>query len=562
MKPAAPRVTIGVTCHNAQGTIRRALSSAAAQEYPDFEILVVDDASEDESAQIIADFAAEDPRIRFVRHENNKGYPAALNTILRNAAGEFVAFFDDDDESAPARLRQQIERLQAFEARSLQQMVFCYTNRAVVRPGKSDPDHVTRAIGRSPPEPHGTEVADFLLWEARTPGTTWGAFGSCTLMARKADFEALKGFDEAFRRCAEWDLAIRAAFRGAYFIAVDAPLVTQYKTPTADKSGTTPLRYALLLRDKHRDYLESRGMVRAADAMARCRFYYARGDRWRSRFFKALGCVFAPRTVLAEEIKLRFSRLLDRLCDTAARVRFLSVFLGGYPQSLFYLARAKLNPQIRAVGRYKGRFFSFRRCDVLAIREVLHHQEYAFLTPLLKRVENPVILDLGAHIGLFALWALSVNPGADITSVEASPSTFRVLEDNTKRSASANWRAINRAAWRDGESVGFMDEGEGMSRRVCAQGKTSVEGISLSPLLADRAHIDLMKIDIEGAEEVFLCDDPGVRAALDKVGALVIELHGNACDINKVRALLADRFPDIKEMPGRKSSKPLLYCRT
>lgn len=299
MTSAAPRVTIGVTCHNAQGTIRRALSSAAAQDYPDFEIVVVDDASEDQSAQIIADFAAEDSRIRFVRHEKNKGYPAALNTILKNAGGEYIAFFDDDDESAPDRLRQQMERLKSFEAAHSRQMVFCYANRAVVRPGQSDPDHVTRAIGRSPPEPHGTEVADFLLWEARTPGTTWGAFGSCTLMARKAHFEVLGEFDEAFRRCAEWDLAIRAAFRGAYFIAVDAPLVTQYKTPTPDKSGTMPLKYALLLRHKHRDYLESRGMVRAADAMARCRFYYARGDRWRSRVFMLFACLLSSRILYA-----------------------------------------------------------------------------------------------------------------------------------------------------------------------------------------------------------------------------------------------------------------------
>lgn len=557
---ALPRITIGVTCHNAQDTVARALRSAVAQTYPDFEILVVDDASTDDSARIITDFAATDPRIRLIRHERNKGYPAALNTVLRHATGAFVAFFDDDDESAPERLSRQIERLQAFESSHPDAIVFCYANRAVMRPGETRAHHVTLAIGRTPPEPCGPGVADFLLWEAQEPGFTWGAFGSCTMMARKAHFEGLGGFDEDFRRCAEWDLAIRGAFRGAFFIAVDAPLVTQYKTSTPDKAGSKPLTYALKLRHKHREYLKSRRMIRAADAMARCRFHYACGNRWRSRVFKALACLCAPRALLLPEIRTRFARLQNRLGDTVARAGFLSLVLGGYFRAVFYLARTKLNPQMKATGGYKNYVFTFRRCDVLAIREVLHHQEYAFLTPLLKRIENPVIVDAGAHIGLFALWALSVNPGADITSVEASPSTFRVLEENTKRNAPARWRAINRAAWRDGESVGFMDEGEGMSRRVCAQGKTSVEGMSLSTLLADRAHIDLMKIDIEGAEEVFLCDDPGVRAALGKVRALVIELHGNACDIDRVRGLLAARFARINDIPGRKSSKPLLYC--
>ena len=65
-------------------------------------------------------------------------------------------------------------------------------------------------------------------------------------MARTEAFRALGGFDDRFRRRAELDLAVRAAFAGAHFISVDAPLVTQYLTPTADKAGDAQLRYRLL----------------------------------------------------------------------------------------------------------------------------------------------------------------------------------------------------------------------------------------------------------------------------------------------------------------------------
>lgn len=64
------------------------------------------------------------------------------------------------------------------------------------------------------------------------------------------------GFDPKFRRSAEWDLAIRVAYQGGYFIAVDQPLVIQHKTPTFDKAGRKPLDYALMLRKKHKAYLQ------------------------------------------------------------------------------------------------------------------------------------------------------------------------------------------------------------------------------------------------------------------------------------------------------------------
>ena len=291
-------ISIGITCFNARDTIERAVRSALVQDWPEIEVIVVDDCSSDGSWDILLGVADSEPRLHVFRHDTNKGYPGALNTIMQHAQGDFVAIFDDDDDNVPDRVSAQVERIIAHEDETGAELVFCYANRNVVKGGQSAPDHISLAIGRMAPEPAGPEVADFLLGVDATPGKVWGMFGSCTLMARRASFERVGPFDETFRRCAEWDLAVRAAFMGAHFIAVDRPLITMYKTPGADKSGSIPLKYALLLREKHRGYLDQRGLYQASRLIARSNFHGNKRHRFRSRLYRALAYLIAPRLLL------------------------------------------------------------------------------------------------------------------------------------------------------------------------------------------------------------------------------------------------------------------------
>ncbi|HEY0917988.1 glycosyltransferase family 2 protein [Devosia sp.] len=295
---SVPLITIGVTCHNAANTIERAVDSALRQAWPNTEIVVVDDASTDGSWPLIEHMARADARVRALRHATNRGYPAALNTILKEARGDYVAFFDDDDDSVPGRLAAQHERLSAYEQQVGPALILCYANRLVVEAGADTADHVALAIGRSAPEPHGPRVADFVLGLGADPGYVWGMLGSCTLMARRETFAAIGPFDEDFRRCAEWDLAVRAAIRGGHFIAVDSPLVTQYKTISPDKTGDAPLRYAIMLRRKHRQQLNSPITYIASCAAAFARHHGSAGHKWRSRAYLAAACLLSP-TLLA-----------------------------------------------------------------------------------------------------------------------------------------------------------------------------------------------------------------------------------------------------------------------
>jgi glycosyltransferase involved in cell wall biosynthesis len=296
-----PLITAGITCFDAAETVADAIASARAQDWPNLEIVVVDDASADDSPAVIEEAVRGDGRARVVRHDRNRGYAGALNTIVGAAAGEFVAIFDDDDVSAPDRISRQWRRLVGVERRTGESLVFCYSDRDVRDRRIDGPPGRVTAIGRTPPEPAGTAVVDFLLWHYEDPEHSWGQFGSCTLMARKRSFRAVGPFDETFRRGAEWDLAIRAAFLGGRFAAVDEPLGTQYITPGADKAGSLPLRSVLNLRRKYRNYLKGRGVYRASIAMAYARHHYARNKPALSRIWLAAACALSPGTVLPNE---------------------------------------------------------------------------------------------------------------------------------------------------------------------------------------------------------------------------------------------------------------------
>ena len=189
--------------------------------------------------------------------------------------------------------------------------------------------------------------------------------------------------------------------------------------------------------------------------------------------------------------------------------------------------------------------------------------EYAFLCPFIKESESPVIIDVGSHIGLFSFWVLNINPQSRIFGIEASPATFEILKRNVEGNQNANikWQVINRAAWENSECIQFSDTLDSMSHRVSENGSQQVSGITLKEVIekaSSNREIDLMKVDIEGAEEAFLMAEPEI---LKKVKRLVIELHPGLCDTDRVNELLHEAFPIIEKITGRTSSKPLLYCK-
>lgn len=254
-----PLITIGITACNAADSIARAIASALAQGHRPIEIVVVDDASSDATAAVVAGLAAAHSEIRLMVNEVNSGVAAARNRVIAEARGEFVAFFDDDDSSDPRRCALQLARILAYEAEFAGGApVVCHTARL-----QNYPDGTRRieaamgeAIGRAAPS--GPRVARRIL-TGDPLAEGHGSCATCSQMARASVYRSLPPFDPVFRRAEDTDFAIRLAKAGGHFPGIAEPLVTQTMTRTSDKSLDDEKRWSLALIDKHRDVFLSEG---------------------------------------------------------------------------------------------------------------------------------------------------------------------------------------------------------------------------------------------------------------------------------------------------------------
>lgn len=101
-------VSIITPVYHAERFIEQTILSVQAQTYQDWEMILVDDCSNDHSGEIINRYAAQDARIRYYRLEKNSGAAVARNTAIGYARGEYLAFLDSDDLWNPEKLSQQL----------------------------------------------------------------------------------------------------------------------------------------------------------------------------------------------------------------------------------------------------------------------------------------------------------------------------------------------------------------------------------------------------------------------------------------------------------------------
>lgn len=274
---AYPIVTVGLTSYCSREIVSRAIASALTQDWPSIELLIVDDCSPDDSAAVIEQAITGAPNARLIRHATNGGPGAARATILAAAKGEFITFFDDDDESRPERVRLQYEALQAYETATGMQLVACYASGRRRYPNGYELN--VAAIGSRPIVPQGVAVADYLLFNDRREGVFYGG-GTPTsaLMAHRSTFEAVGGFDANLRRVEDVDFAIRLAIAGGHFIGCPETLYLQHASKGSDKTPLMDFQAELRLVDKHADYLRSKGRYGYARDWFKIRYYHFTGQ--------------------------------------------------------------------------------------------------------------------------------------------------------------------------------------------------------------------------------------------------------------------------------------------
>lgn len=115
-------VSVIMPAYNAGKTVRQSVESVMAQTEKEWELIVIDDGSSDDTAEILAEFAAADSRIRFFQNGENRGVSYTRNRAIALAEGEWIAFLDSDDRWGPEKLRKQLALAEEYP-----EMVVCYT---------------------------------------------------------------------------------------------------------------------------------------------------------------------------------------------------------------------------------------------------------------------------------------------------------------------------------------------------------------------------------------------------------------------------------------------------
>ena len=230
-----PRVSVLMPVRNGAQWLAAAIDSVLGQTLPDFELLVIDDGSTDRTPEIVAGYAARDPRVRPIR-QDALGLVAALNRGLGEARGHLIARLDADDLALPERLARQVAEMDANPRLNL------------LGSWAETIDGESRTIGRLTPPPEPGKLRDTL---ART-----NPFIHSSVMVRAEPVRSLGGYRGAFEAAEDYDLWLRLSEHGD--IAIAPEILVRYR----EHGGNVTMRKAA------RQMFSSRLALRAAVARA------------------------------------------------------------------------------------------------------------------------------------------------------------------------------------------------------------------------------------------------------------------------------------------------------
>lgn len=223
-----PKISVIIPTYNRVHLIRKAVQSVLDQSYQDFEIIVVDDCSTDNTEEAIREFQEKDERIRYIRHKKNKGAAAARNTGIRAAKGEYIAFQDSDDEWLPEKIEKQMKIIK----NSLPEVGVVYTDMWRIKEGK-------KRYFSSPKIMPEDKIVYKQALDYRVSN-----IGIGTALIRKECFDKVGIFDKKFPKLEDLELFIRLS-KYYYFYHIEEPLVKYFYT---DKSISSDLKGLIVAR--------------------------------------------------------------------------------------------------------------------------------------------------------------------------------------------------------------------------------------------------------------------------------------------------------------------------
>src|SRR5215212_2619463 len=208
-------VSVVIPCYNQAHFLGEAIESVLAQNHLRFEIVVVDDGSTDDTAEVAARY----PRVRCVR-QDNQGLSAARNTGLRHSEGEYVVFLDSDDRLLPEALETGLEHLETRP-----ECTFVHGHfRSITVDGLPLLERPQAIIGE---DPYGKLLyRNYISMHA-------------TVMYRRTVFEAVGDFDTSLGACEDYDHYLRVARR--FPVCSHEKVVAEYRLHDANMTGNAAL---------------------------------------------------------------------------------------------------------------------------------------------------------------------------------------------------------------------------------------------------------------------------------------------------------------------------------
>ena len=205
-----PKVDVIIPAYNAAKYLPTAIESVMTQTFEDWRILLVDDGSTDDTAEVISPFLERlGPKLKYIK-QNNKGLPAARNTAIRNSSAEFLALLDADDVWLPLRL---MESLKSFEGRPQVGLSYGFNSRIDTKGAVID-TFATR-------QRHGEG------WIARYIYMRKLDLPCPTMTFRRKCVDEVGLFDESLRATEDRDLWFRIALR--YEVALVPKVIALYR---------------------------------------------------------------------------------------------------------------------------------------------------------------------------------------------------------------------------------------------------------------------------------------------------------------------------------------------
>lgn len=249
-----PLVTAIIAVYNGEASIRRAIDSVLNQDFTDFELLVINDASRDSTSRILRSYG---DRIRVISRLRNRGLAEARNLAVRRAKGRYVAFLDADDVWLPDRLGKTLSALQSSKTASLafSDVVPVDENYAPLAPSYLHP-----GMARAP-------TMENLLDEG------WWPILPSTVIIHRWAFKRAGGFGKGFRGASGFeDTEFWFLLREfTDFVFVPEPLVQYRLAPFLERMRKYAPGFRLFARHLRRRY-----GVRGDHAVRRCAALY----RW------------------------------------------------------------------------------------------------------------------------------------------------------------------------------------------------------------------------------------------------------------------------------------------